>query len=671
MCAVALPSWATGCAAGDPVSDASNQDQAVRPLITMNENGGIAFHYFVSKGLSEVQAAGIVGNLYQESLMNPAIWEYNGGPGRGIAQWSAGGRWDKDWNDNVVWYASTHGADPWSLQTQLDFIWYELTTFGFGFDDLKAAEDVTTATLVFMSQYEICGACASQNRVAYAKAALAAFGGAATPAEIALDNVGNTACGQNSIGGYGFGTSCTGNGGQPEYWCSDFVKWVWAVAGADVEGLTAAAGTFYTYGEKHDTLSDSPHVGDAVVFNYQGNAWADHVAIVTEVHDDGKIVTVSGDWNGKSGSQAYFASTASVVVNKPAFPGYTGAWAGPVGMTISGFISPVGIPTKAPPATPKPPPGPEGSQAYLYPNEQHYLNRDAAGNVRHHWWSGATKKIKTDTWGTAVAGPPVAFSQGSSQHVFARATNGSLQHWFWDPTNGPGHDEWAPGGSLAGDPAAIAFNGFQGVWGVDGKGKLQHWYWGPKTGGVQHDTWGSGVVGRPSVFVTKSGDQHAFARGTGGNLEHWWWSQANGVQHDTWATGLAGDPAALALGDFQAVWAVDGAGKLQHWYWGPKTGGVKHDTWGSGAAGRPSVFVTSGGDQHAFARGPQGTVEHWWWSSGKGRAHDTWGAGIAEDPTGELVSGQQHVWAVAANGHALHWFWDPSTGNLAHDDWGQ
>src|SRR6185312_4180856 len=31
----------------------------------------------------------------------------------------------------------------------------------------------------------------------------------------------------NSLGGSAFGTSCTGNNGDAEYWCADFAKWVW------------------------------------------------------------------------------------------------------------------------------------------------------------------------------------------------------------------------------------------------------------------------------------------------------------------------------------------------------------------------------------------------------------------------------------------------------------
>jgi surface antigen len=490
--------------------------------------------------------------------------------------------------------------------------------------------------------------------------------GAQAIADLAMANVGRTACGTNSLGGKGYESSCYGNGGQPEYWCSDFARWVWKSVGAKVDGLTAAAGTFYCYGQQHGTLSNTPHVGDAVVYNYQGNCWADHVALVTKVNPDGSIVTVSGNWGGQSGSQAHFSSTSSVKINQPAYPGVVGHKPNVMGMKISGFISPVGLPKEPPPAPP------EGSQAFLYPNQQHFLHGDGAGNIRHHFWDAGQQAVLTDTWGTQTAGKPVTFVHGTSQHVFARGVNGSLEHWFWDPVNGGNHDVWAPGGSIAGDPAAIVIGDYQGVWAVDQGGSLQHWWWGPDTNGIKHDTWGSGVVGRPSVFVTKTGEQHAFARGTGGTLEHWWWTPGGaGISHDTWGTGLAGDPAALVIGEFQAVWAVDQGGKLQHWWWGPETDGVQHDTWGSGVVGRPSVFVTASGEQHAFVRGTGGTVEHWWWAPNAGILHDTWGNGIAQDPTAVVIGAQQHVWALDAGGFAKHWFWDPATNSIKHDNWGK
>ena len=163
-----------------------------------------------------------------------------------------------------------------------------------------------------------------------------------TLASVALANVGKGACSRNSQGGYAFDSSCSGNGGSPEYWCADFVRWVWAAAGANTQGLDAAAGSFYVYGQSHGTLHSTPNLGDAVVFNYAGGGYADHVAIVTQVNSNGTIETVSGDWAGNSGSEATFSSTSHADLNAPAYWGGVGSVPGIIGMRISGYVSPAG-----------------------------------------------------------------------------------------------------------------------------------------------------------------------------------------------------------------------------------------------------------------------------------------------------------------------------------------
>ena len=135
-------------------------------------NDVTACNYFVGKGLTNFQAAGIVGNLDQESGVNPSSVQA-GGPGRGIAQWSVGGRWDTDSNDNAVAYASKQGQSVLSLQLQLDFIWYELTTFsGYGLASLKGTTNVTNATVVFETDFEGCGQCDQTTRISYAQGVL-------------------------------------------------------------------------------------------------------------------------------------------------------------------------------------------------------------------------------------------------------------------------------------------------------------------------------------------------------------------------------------------------------------------------------------------------------------------------------------------------------------------
>jgi hypothetical protein len=161
-----------GCATDDSGTEDTSMSEAA-----LSSNEQTAFNFFVAKGLTKVQAAGVIGNLMQESGMSPTIAQIGGGPGRGIAQWSVGGRWDTSHNDNVTWYAGQHSESRTALGTQLNFIWYELTTFsGYGLASLRAATTVTAAVTAFQDKYEICGQCDSSKRITFANQALSAFG---------------------------------------------------------------------------------------------------------------------------------------------------------------------------------------------------------------------------------------------------------------------------------------------------------------------------------------------------------------------------------------------------------------------------------------------------------------------------------------------------------------
>lgn len=134
-------------------------------------NQQAAFNYFVNAGYTKVQSAGIVGNLMQESgsSIDPRASQ-PGGAGRGIAQWSVNGRWDRYANDNAVWYAGTQSQSVWSLNLQLKFITYELNTFStYGKSTLKAATTIDAAVTAFESKFERCGTCHHATRVRYAQ----------------------------------------------------------------------------------------------------------------------------------------------------------------------------------------------------------------------------------------------------------------------------------------------------------------------------------------------------------------------------------------------------------------------------------------------------------------------------------------------------------------------
>jgi MYXO-CTERM domain-containing protein len=161
---------AAGCGQAPP-GDGERLGSAASAIFGNDET---SFDFFVGKGLTAIQAAGIVGNLDQESGDSPTAVE-SGGPGRGVAQWSVGGRWDTSPGDNENAYVGA--ANIWDLTSQLDFVWYELTTFpGYGLADLQSQTTISGATTSFMTDFEICGTCDATTRVSYAQAVYDAYG---------------------------------------------------------------------------------------------------------------------------------------------------------------------------------------------------------------------------------------------------------------------------------------------------------------------------------------------------------------------------------------------------------------------------------------------------------------------------------------------------------------
>jgi MYXO-CTERM domain-containing protein len=111
-----------------------------------------------------------------------------------------GGRWDTDTDDNAEWYATMEGQSVDSLQLQLGFIWYELSTFpSYGLADLQATTNVTDATVVFETDFEGCGECDQSTRITYAEEALTAFGA----------DGGGGGAGEDAGNSDGVGTPCT------------------------------------------------------------------------------------------------------------------------------------------------------------------------------------------------------------------------------------------------------------------------------------------------------------------------------------------------------------------------------------------------------------------------------------------------------------------------------
>ncbi len=140
-----------------------------------NTNAEKVFNFLLGAGFTEQAAAGVIGNLMQESGVNPKSKQLGGGPGRGIMQWGtgpgSGGRWDA-----LVAWASSSGKDPWSLDTQVEWMMKEMRSYG-TYNRLKGVTDVKKAVQIFESEMEKAGVPNYPRRYQYAADALASFGG--------------------------------------------------------------------------------------------------------------------------------------------------------------------------------------------------------------------------------------------------------------------------------------------------------------------------------------------------------------------------------------------------------------------------------------------------------------------------------------------------------------
>jgi hypothetical protein len=218
LCAPLLVACVSCVTAGCGGSGSGEDPGATGSDLSLSANAHPAYSYFVGQGLTPVQAAGIVGNLEQESGVSPTIAQYGGGPGRGIAQWSTGGRWDTDADDNVAWYAQQQGQSEYSLTLQLAFIWYELQTFSnYGLSSLRASTSVSSATIAFQNDFEGCGTCAQSTRIAYAQAVLSAYGSS-----------GGSSSGSSSGGSSSGGSSGSGSGGEQQRRWQRQQRWKWS-----------------------------------------------------------------------------------------------------------------------------------------------------------------------------------------------------------------------------------------------------------------------------------------------------------------------------------------------------------------------------------------------------------------------------------------------------------
>ena len=125
----------------------------------------------VNGGLTKTAAIGVVANLKAESNLDPGIKQIGGGPGRGLAQWEKGGRYDTD-PINLNKFAAKKGTNWADLDTQIDFILYEMEKhpeYRKVKEQLNKTDSVEKATLIFLKKYEKAGTPHTDKRLKFAK----------------------------------------------------------------------------------------------------------------------------------------------------------------------------------------------------------------------------------------------------------------------------------------------------------------------------------------------------------------------------------------------------------------------------------------------------------------------------------------------------------------------
>ena len=169
---------------GFETDEIANGDGAAS-MVSGDSNEEKVWNFFAQKGFTAAAVAGIMGNLEQESGIDPKKKQNGGGPGTGLCQWekkhaNGGGRWEE-----LVKWAKSEGRDEWDIVTQLDYLWKELST-GYvldllnrhwgGLDGLKTTKDYKKACDAFEKSFERAGKPNMPNRYKFSEKFLDKYG---------------------------------------------------------------------------------------------------------------------------------------------------------------------------------------------------------------------------------------------------------------------------------------------------------------------------------------------------------------------------------------------------------------------------------------------------------------------------------------------------------------
>ena len=318
----------------------SDGSEYVPDGLTKNERSKEAMKFFMSKGWTKEQSAGLVGNLMVESggfSEDVISGQKKGDSGKavGIAQWHA----DRQENFKKRYGKSIEGS---SFKEQLDFVNYELTQGqerGAG-KQIKATTSAEESARVTDIAYERSSGEHRGKRVGYAKALVSEDSSTATTAAPTTPAPATTAVSQtfpatdtrkatrvpkSSSGPLGLAQSFLGKSegnaadelnafiGQnfgsfnvkKTPWCAAFVNSVLHASGYKGTGRADAKSFLNMPGIVYDRLTDKGNVqdakpGDIAIFTRKGGG---HVAFVKSVDMTGITVVGGNQSDNSSGGQ--------------------------------------------------------------------------------------------------------------------------------------------------------------------------------------------------------------------------------------------------------------------------------------------------------------------------------------------------------------------------------
>jgi|GEM_PF-2989394 len=202
-----------------------------------NDNIEKAFNFFRSKGLSPDQAAGIIGNLRQESGVNPLAQQDKSkdpfpkdGVGFGIAQWTYTAR-----QKPLVDFANQKNEPVTNLDVQLDYLWQEFTrNYASTYRALTGAADYTSAVTIFEEGFEAAGKPQMEKRIQFAKEVLDRYSNASASTTGGSASAPTNQCGSSSV-------NCDGATGNAALLCNarkfDPFGYLWGGGHGDPEAF--------------------------------------------------------------------------------------------------------------------------------------------------------------------------------------------------------------------------------------------------------------------------------------------------------------------------------------------------------------------------------------------------------------------------------------------------